>query len=302
MQANEQENDSVISLPKDDSMISTDTENNAIISESSACIEQSTEKSQSRDMSESSPNETDDTCKESGFKKPHLLIEPKRSKIGKSRIVNDNVTLPPPESLSMNNGVIKTLCLQKDDSEDKIDEPILENSVEKNVLSDAKNIPVYLEPKWGGRPTEEYKLEVLKSGVILEKIDLTERSFYSLGRLPSCNLALAHPTISRYHAIIQYRTVEDEKNSKGFYLYDLESTHGTFWNGHRIKPRTYVRLHDGHMIKLGGSQRKYILQAPNDQEEESELSVTQLKVCNYYLYVIIIINNLLLIITFLMKR
>lgn len=285
MQANEQESDSIISLPKDDSMISSDIKNSETISESSACNEQSTEKLRAENMSESSPNETD-TCKESGFKKPLLLIEPKRSKIEKSHIVNDNVTLSSSESLSINNGVIKTLDLQKDDSKDKADNSILENSVEKNVLSDAKNIPVYLEPKWGGKPTEEYKLEVLKSGVILEKIDLTKRSFYLLGRLPSCNLTLAHPTISRYHAIIQYRMMEDDKNSKGFYLYDLESTHGTFWNGHRIKPRTYVRLHDGHIIKLGGSQRKYILQAPNDQEEESELSVTQLKVCNFYLYVI----------------
>lgn len=286
MQANEQESDSIISLPKDDSMISSDIKNSETISESSACNEQSTEKLRTENMSESSPNETDDTCKESGFKKPLLLIEPKRSKIEKSHVVNDNVILSSSEFLSMNNGVIKALDLQKGDSKDKADKSILENSVENNVLSDAKNIPVYLEPKWGGKPTEEYKLEVLKSGVILEKIDLTKRSFYLLGRLPSCNLPLAHPTISRYHAIIQYRMVEDEKNSKGFYLYDLESTHGTFWNGHRIKPRTYVRLHDGHIIKLGGSQRKYILQAPNDQEEESELSVTQLKVCNFYLYVI----------------
>lgn len=277
MQANEQESDSIISLPKDDSMISSDIKNSEAISESSACNEQSTEKLRTENMSESSPNETDDTCKESGFKKPLLLIEPKRSKIEKSHVVNDNVILSSSEFLSMNNGVIKALDLQKGDSKDKADKSILENSIENNVLSDAKNIPVYLEPKWGGKPTEEYKLEVLKSGVILEKIDLTKRSFYLLGRLPSCNLPLAHPTISRYHAIIQYRMVEDEKNSKGFYLYDLESTHGTFWNGHRIKPRTYVRLHDGHIIKLGGSQRKYILQAPNDQEEESELSVTQLK-------------------------
>jgi len=143
-----------------------------------------------------------------------------------------------------------------------------------------------LQPKWGGKPIKEYKLEVLKSGVILEKLDLTEKSFYVIGRLPCCNLSLAHPTISRYHAIIQYRATADEKSSTGFYLYDLESTHGTFWNGHRIKPRTYVRLHGGHMIRFGCSQRKYILQAPSDdQEEESELSVTQLKVGFIYNYI-----------------
>ncbi|XP_070153099.1 kanadaptin isoform X2 [Polyergus mexicanus] len=280
MQANEQERDSIICFSKGASTttVSTDISNSEIISESPAYNEQSTEKLQMENMSESSPNGTDNTRKESGFKKPLLLIGPKRGKIGKIRMMNDNIIPPASESSSMNNEVTETIHLQEDDTTDKIDKSILKNSVVENVLPDTKNIPVpYLEPKWGGKPSEEYKLEVLKSGIILEKIDLTERSFYILGRLPSCNLSLAHPTISRYHAIIQYRTMEDENNSKGFYLYDLESTHGTFWNGHRIKPRTYVRLHDGHMIKLGCSQRKYILQAPNDQEEESELSVTQLK-------------------------
>lgn len=290
MQANEQERDSVIRFPKDASTtaVSADISESEMISKSPACNEQSIEKLQMENMSESSPSRTDDTCKESRFKKPLLLIGPKRGKIGKIRMVNDNIIPPSSESSSANNEATETYHLQEDTKE-KIDleESILKNSAEENFLSDTKNIPVpYLEPKWGGKPTEEYKLEVLKSGIIVEKIDLTERSFYILGRLPSCNLPLAHPTISRYHAIIQFRTTEDEKNSKGFYLYDLESTHGTFWNGHRIKPRTYVRLRDGHMIKFGCSQRKYILQAPNDQEEESELSVTQLKVCNFYLRII----------------
>ncbi|KMQ85521.1 Kanadaptin [Lasius niger] len=281
MQANEQEKDSVISCPKDAfvTSVSADISNSEMISESPAYNEQSIEKLQMENisLSESSPNGTNDTCKESGFKKPLLLIGPKRGKIGKFRIMNDNIIPPPSESV--NNEANETIYLQEDNTKDKIDESILESSAEENVLSDTKNISVpYLEPKWGGKPTEEYKLEVLKSGVILDKIDLTERSFHVIGRLPSCNLSLAHPTISRYHAIIQYRATEDETNSKGFYLYDLESTHGTFWNGHRIKSRTYVRLHDGHMIKLGCSQRKYILQAPlDDREEESELSVTQLK-------------------------
>lgn len=298
MQASEQESDSVISFPKDASVIavSADISNSETISESPAYDEQGTEKLRTENTSESSPNDaTDDSCKEPGFKKPLLLIGPKRGKIGKFRMIsdniippiNDNISPPPSESSSMNNEATKTIDLQEDDAEDKIDKSISEGSAEENVLPEAKSIPVpYLEPKWGGKPTEDYKLEVLKSGVILEKIDLTERSFYILGRLPSCNLSLAHPTISRYHAVIQYRATEDERNSKGFYLYDLESTHGTFWNGHRIKPRTYVRLHDGHMIKLGCSQRKYILQAPDDQEEESALSVTQLKVCNCHSYVI----------------
>lgn len=275
MEANEREGDSVTSLPEDVPGDNVNVRNDEAILESSACDEQSTKKSETEDASESGSG-ADDVSKEPGFKKPLLLIGPKRGKIGKIRTVNNNSA--PPSELSVNKDAIEP-AHPPNEVEDKRDEPISESFTEEKVSSDTRNIPVpYLEPKWGGKPTEKYKLEVLKSGMILEKIDLTERSFYVIGRLPSCNLSLAHPTISRYHAIIQYRAMGDDKNSVGFYLYDLESTHGTFWNGHRIKSRTYVRLHGGHMIKFGCSHRKYILQAPlDDQEEESDLSVTQLK-------------------------
>lgn len=278
--ANEGENDSVTLLPENISNNDVDTGNGEAFSESPACDEQSIKKSETP---ESSENEgAGDARKESGFKKPLLLIGPKRGKPGKIRAMNNNTALSPSE-LFLSKETIEP-AHPSNDAEDKNNKSISESPTEENVLPDARNIPVpYLEPKWGGKPTEEYKLEVLKSGMILEKIDLTKRSFHVIGRLPSCDISLAHPTISRYHAIIQYRATGDENNSVGFYLYDLESTHGTFWNGHRIKSRTYVRLHGGHMIKFGCSQRKYILQAPpDDQEEESELSITQLKVSFAY--------------------
>lgn len=136
----------------------------------------------------------------------------------------------------------------------------------------------YVEPHWGGNPEPGYAVEVLKCGVIVETISLAERSFYVVGRLPSCHLSFAHPTISRYHAILQYRSQEGNENPKGFYVYDLGSTHGTFWNGNRIKANVYVRIRGGHMLRFGCSQRKYILQAPPaDREEESEFSLTELK-------------------------
>ena len=99
-----------------------------------------------------------------------------------------------------------------------------------------------------------------------------------VGRLPECDISLAHPTISRYHAVIQYRKEKSHGNQKGMYVYDLGSTHGTFWNGHRIRPNVYTRVQGGHIIKFGCSQRKLILQAPEyDQEEESKASITELK-------------------------
>jgi len=287
MDMDEQESDSVnlnFSTNEIINNIESNIDTNKMIFESSTCEEQNSEKSQTENVSSSS--QAMNTCKEAKFKKPLLLIGPKRGKIGKIRMISDDIRIQSSsselslssESLPVNKKATEIIHSQ-DDIKD-INKSMPNSSMEENVLLDTKNVAVpYLEPKWSGKPTEEYKLEVLKSGVILEKIDLTERNFHVIGRLPSCHLSLAHPTISRYHAIIQYRATADDKHSKGFYLYDLESTHGTFWNGHRIKSRTYVRLHGGHMIKFGCSQRKFILQAPlDDQEEESELSVTQLKV------------------------
>ncbi len=61
----------------------------------------------------------------------------------------------------------------------------------------------------------------------------------------------------------------------GFYLYDLDSTHGTYHNKQKCFPKTYYRVRVGHTIKFGGSTRLVILQGPEeDMEEESDLSMT----------------------------
>lgn len=164
----------------------------------------------------------------------------------------------------------------------------------KQIIEKVKQIPLpYKEPTWGGKPEKKYKAEILKSGLILETIDLSEKSFHVIGRLPICDIPLTNPTISRYHAIFQYRSEPDEKNEAGLYIYDLGSTHGTFWNGNRIMPNKYIRVRCGHMIKFGNSQRKFIMLTPQEEEEEeSDLTVTELKVFIYYFYKLTILKIL----------
>lgn len=61
-------------------------------------------------------------------------------------------------------------------------------------------------------------------------------------------------------------------------IFVLDSTHGTFLNKMRVKPRTYVRIKVGHQLKFGNSTRNYILQGPSaDEEDHSELTITELK-------------------------
>ncbi|XP_064550627.1 kanadaptin [Drosophila montana] len=149
----------------------------------------------------------------------------------------------------------------------------------------------YKVPKWSQAPPaeQEYRFEVLKSGQIIDEVkDLQQQAIWTFGRLPDNDVAMAHPTISRYHAVLQYKPKatqeeEDADSSKpdqpeGWYIYDLGSTHGTFLNKQRVPPRVFIRIRVGHMLKLGSSTRVYILQGPGDDEEpESELSVTELR-------------------------
>lgn len=122
----------------------------------------------------------------------------------------------------------------------------------------------YTEPPWTGVPGLPYTFELLKNGAILDTVPLTQQSYFVVGRLPVCDLSLEHPSISRYHAVVQYRGKAGDTGASGeelgFYIYDLGSTHGTSVNKNKIPPKTYIRLHVGHVVKFGGSTRLFILQ------------------------------------------
>uniref|UniRef100_A0A8C9VKB1 Solute carrier family 4 member 1 adaptor protein n=1 Tax=Scleropages formosus TaxID=113540 RepID=A0A8C9VKB1_SCLFO len=134
----------------------------------------------------------------------------------------------------------------------------------------------YAEPPWGGAPPSPYSFEVLKNGTIVDTVPLEGRSFTVVGRLPACDVPLEHPSVSRYHTVVQYRARPLEH--AGLYAFDMGSTHGTFVNKSRLPPKTYVRLHVGHVLRFGGSTRLFVLQGPEtDEEAESELTVTELR-------------------------
>ena len=69
-----------------------------------------------------------------------------------------------------------------------------------------ENIPIpYKEPSWSGIADIPYHLEVLKMGKILETIKLDTKPFLVFGRLPTCDVPMEHPSLSRFHAVLQYR-------------------------------------------------------------------------------------------------
>lgn len=124
----------------------------------------------------------------------------------------------------------------------------------------------YKEPTWGGLASRPYSFDVLKNGSIADNVDLNDKSYYIFGRLPTCDVTLEHPSLSRYHACIQNCATPTERYEAGWYLYDLDSTHGTWINKVRVQPKVYHRIRVGHVIKFGGSTRLFILQVCSDVE------------------------------------
>ncbi|KAL7729134.1 hypothetical protein ACLKA6_009604 [Drosophila palustris] len=183
---------------------------------------------------------------------------------------------------------------------DTVADETTEEAAASSKASQLSSSCPYKVPKWSKPPAphENYRFEVLKSGQIIDEVkQLQEQAVWSFGRLPDNDVAMAHPTISRYHAVLQYKpkssnnnaeSDEEEEGTKegtsktdqpeGWYIYDLGSTHGTFLNKQRVPPRVFIRIRVGHMLKLGSSTRVYILQGPSEDEEpESELTVTELR-------------------------
>ncbi|XWS36876.1 hypothetical protein CRYUN_Cryun20dG0122800 [Craigia yunnanensis] len=140
-------------------------------------------------------------------------------------------------------------------------------SIENSSNSKQSSVP-YTIPQWSGRPSHHFFLEVLKDGCIMDQFKVYEKGAYMFGRVDLCDFVLEHPTISRFHAVLQFRS------SGEAYLYDLGSTHGTSINKSKVTQRTYVDLHVGDVIRFGLSSRLFIFQGPSElMPPEKDLKV-----------------------------
>uniref|UniRef100_UPI00358E3F2F kanadaptin n=1 Tax=Myxine glutinosa TaxID=7769 RepID=UPI00358E3F2F len=134
----------------------------------------------------------------------------------------------------------------------------------------------YREPSWSSVPNKQYSLEIIKEGAIIGYKKLEGHSLKIVGRLACCDIQMDHPSVSRYHAVLQFGQIDEQ--GSGWAVYDLQSTHGTFVNKERLPGRSYRRLRVGHTLRVGASSRMLVLQGPEtDEEVECELSVTELK-------------------------
>ena len=151
----------------------------------------------------------------------------------------------------------------------KSEEGESKQEIAKNKISNIDSIAPssvlsYTEPEWScyNESSSSYSIDVIKQGTNVSQYILKEKSYFVIGRLSGCDILLEHPSISRHHAILQY------KKNEGWFLYDLGSTHGSFVNKKRLPSRKYIKLYVGYVMKFGGSTRLLILTGPKDDKEE----------------------------------
>ncbi|CAL1300775.1 unnamed protein product [Larinioides sclopetarius] len=161
-------------------------------------------------------------------------------------------------------------------SEKKSEEKVSEKNSSKKTPKPLINVPLpYKEPEWSGPPPPGYSFEIIKNGTVVSTM-IIRKSLFVFGRLDLCDVIFEHPSVSRYHAIIQFCR-GDDSHPRGFYLYDLGSTHGTFLNKEKVSPKIYYKLKVGYILKFGGSSRMHIFQGPEEEEEEPKKPVEEKK-------------------------
>jgi len=126
----------------------------------------------------------------------------------------------------------------------------------------------FAEPADAAKPTTRWRLYVFRGEALLETLHIHRQSAYLAGRDEAvCDLKLMHPSISKQHAVLQYRkkvlseggAVEAPKIKVTPYIMDLGSTNGTFLNGDRIEDARFYELLERDVLKFGESSREFVL-------------------------------------------
>ncbi|XP_061344351.1 protein phosphatase 1 regulatory inhibitor subunit PPP1R8 homolog [Gastrolobium bilobum] len=109
-------------------------------------------------------------------------------------------------------------------------------------------------PDWAIEPRPGvFYLEVLKDGLVLDRINLDRRRHIFGRQIQTCDFVLDHQSVSRQHAV-----VIPHKNGS-IYVIDLGSAHGTFVANERLTKDSPVELEVGQSLRFAASTRIYIL-------------------------------------------
>ncbi|EOD32635.1 hypothetical protein EMIHUDRAFT_456015 [Emiliania huxleyi CCMP1516] len=117
---------------------------------------------------------------------------------------------------------------------------------------------VYIPQQAGGSGGEE-----------LDSLPIGEHAVYTFGRSLTCDVQLEHASASRVHAALVHAQETAGLAAPpaglaappdgGLYLLDMNSSHGSFVDGAKLKPcERCGPLRDGSEISLGASSRRYV--------------------------------------------
>ncbi|GAB7341653.1 hypothetical protein MBLNU457_g0002t2 [Dothideomycetes sp. NU457] len=148
---------------------------------------------------------------------------------------------------------------------------------EANTIAGSTTVLKYHEPPEARKPPahEQWRMFIFKGDELLDTVHLFSRSCWLLGRDEKVtDLWLEHPSISKQHAVIQFRYIA-KKNEYGDvldtvkpYLIDLESANFTRLNKKKIAESRFVELRDGDVMTFGDSTREYVLMLPPPDKED----------------------------------
>lgn len=134
----------------------------------------------------------------------------------------------------------------------------------------------WTEPGDAALPDALWRLYVFKGEENVETLHIHRQSSYLFGRDDRvCDVLLAHPSVSKQHAVIQHRSVmvETEVDDELIavrqlkpYILDLNSTHKTFLNSKPLEDARYYELRERDVITFGGSTREYVVMQGGKKE------------------------------------
>ncbi|CAH8461624.1 unnamed protein product [Schistosoma intercalatum] len=125
----------------------------------------------------------------------------------------------------------------------------------------------YNEPEDARKPNTHWRLYAFKGNKTLSVLHIHRQSGFLIGRdRKIADIPMDHPSISKQHAVLQYRLV---RGLIRLYIIDLESANGTYLNNNRIESRRYYELLEKDVIKFGFSTREYVVMTSETGMEDS---------------------------------
>eukprot|EP01054_Gregarina_sp_Poly1_P003334 Gregarina_sp_Poly_1__3333@NODE_195_length_11596_cov_85_481395_g174_i0_p4_GENE_NODE_195_length_11596_cov_85_481395_g174_i0NODE_195_length_11596_cov_85_481395_g174_i0_p4_ORF_typecomplete_len270_score47_00FHA/PF00498_26/4_2e03FHA/PF00498_26/9_1e14YopYscD_cpl/PF16697_5/4_2e03YopYscD_cpl/PF16697_5/1_2e05YopYscD_cpl/PF16697_5/3_6e03FHA_2/PF17913_1/0_0097_NODE_195_length_11596_cov_85_481395_g174_i015212330 len=109
------------------------------------------------------------------------------------------------------------------------------------------------------KPTKKWKLFVFKStSEQAQCIRIDYQRWFLIGKdVRVVDIPMVHPTISKQHAAICHQVTEGG-DVKPF-IWDLESTNGTFLNDFKLEPNKQYELREKDILKFAKSSREYVV-------------------------------------------